>query len=66
MYDIVFGPQSAQVLMLDDNQLSALPESLGQLTKLERLSVAGNSLAALPPTLGGLKALKHLDVSRWA
>jgi hypothetical protein len=52
-----------QVLLLDSNQLAALPDSLGQLAKLERLSVAGNSLAALPATLGALRTLRQLDVS---
>ena len=52
-----------QVLMLDSNQLTALPDSLGQLPRLERLSAAGNCLTALPATLGKLGTLLQLDVS---
>ena len=50
-----------QVLLLDSNMLTELPTGIGQLSRLERLSVAHNSLAALPASLG---QLQKLQVSR--
>ena len=50
-----------QVLLLDSNMLTELPAGIGQLLRLERLSVAHNSLAALPASLG---QLQKLQVSR--
>src|SRR6266702_2994497 len=40
--------------------LTSLPESLGQLTHLQRLDVTGNQLTALPESLGNLLHLKKL------
>src|SRR6266487_4112539 len=40
--------------------LTALPESLGQLTHLQQLDVTGNQLTALPESLGNLLHLKKL------
>ena len=50
-----------QVLLLDSNLLTELPAGVGQLSRLERLSVAHNSLTALPASLG---QLQKLQVSR--
>lgn len=44
----------------DSVKLKALPESLGQLTQLQRLDLSHNQLTALPKWLGNLKQLKHL------
>ncbi|KXZ55866.1 hypothetical protein GPECTOR_2g1417 [Gonium pectorale] len=52
------------ILVLDDNQLSELPDEVGRLSRLERLSVSGNRLRALPASLGALEALQALVVSR--
>jgi hypothetical protein len=49
--------------MLDCNQLRALPDSIGSLVRLERLSVSGNKLQRLPKTIGHLNKLLQLDVS---
>ena len=43
-----------KVLDLAGQQLSALPESIGQLMALEVLDVDENQLAALPKSLGQL------------
>lgn len=53
-----------KVLVVDDNQLSELPESLGGLLQLERLSVQSNTLTRLPSTVGSLKRLLSLSVAR--
>jgi hypothetical protein len=44
------------------NQLSELPESLGNLTALRRLDLSGNRLAVLPDWPGSLPALTRLDL----
>ena len=41
-------------LQLDLNQLESLPDEIGALGKLERLSVHGNKLACLPSSIGTL------------
>lgn len=50
-------------LDLSGNQLTALPESLGQLTALRTLSLDSNQLTALPEGLGQLTALRELWLS---
>lgn len=53
-----------RVLVLDGNtKLRHLPDDLGSLHKLERLSAARCQLQQLPASLGQLQALKVLDVS---
>lgn len=44
------------------NRISALPDFLGSLVRLETLSLAGNQLSALPSSLGRLPRLKQLLV----
>lgn len=51
-------PLPAQLLVLDDNQLGDLPEDIGSLRRLERLSVSGNRLRTLPDSIGQLEALQ--------
>ena len=48
-------------LHLDNNQLAALPETIGQLAGLQELSLDNNQLAALPETIGQLAGLQWLD-----
>ena len=45
------------------NQLSALPDSLGNFTALTGLDLPGNQLSALPDSRGNLTALTQLDLS---
>ena len=49
--------------MLDSNQLISLPSDIGQLVRLERLSVRNNALISLPITISQLQKLSLLDVS---
>ena len=50
-------------LHLSTNRLSGeLPPELGNLTKLQRLSLSQNQLSGIPPELGNLANLKQLDL----
>ena len=49
-------------LYLNDNQLTALPESIGRLRSLWQLFVHNNQLRTLPTALGQLRSLWELDV----
>lgn len=51
-----------KVLDLHDNQLTALPEDLGQLTALQVLNVERNQLTYLPRSTGCLAQLQTLNV----
>ena len=44
------------------NQLTALPESIGQLAGLQSLNVWNNKLTALPESIGQLAGLQSLDL----
>ncbi|XP_054997502.1 E3 ubiquitin-protein ligase LRSAM1 isoform X2 [Sorex araneus] len=51
-----------KVLDLHDNQLTVLPEDLGQLTALQVLNVERNQLTSLPRSTGRLAQLQTLNV----
>uniref|UniRef100_A0A8C8Y6J9 E3 ubiquitin-protein ligase LRSAM1 n=1 Tax=Panthera leo TaxID=9689 RepID=A0A8C8Y6J9_PANLE len=51
-----------KVLDLHDNQLSALPDDIGQLTALQVLNVERNQLTYLPHSIGNLIQLQTLNV----
>lgn len=50
-------------LDIRSNQLTELPESIGQLTRLRRLMVSNNQLDRLPDSIGQLINLECLDIS---
>lgn len=50
-------------LILTDNQISALPDSIGRCSRLQKLMLAGNQLAALPETMRGCVSLELLRIS---
>ena len=56
-------PQSTQWLILTDNQLTQLPHSMGELTKLKKLALAGNQLTHLPVTMQNCTALELVRLS---
>ena len=58
-------PFVTRLTMLDvsRNQLTALPEAIGELQALQTLFVVHNQLRALPEAIGELRALQWLDVS---
>lgn len=47
-----------QDLSLAGNNLTELPEDIGQLTALERLQLSGNCFRTLPDSIGNLAELK--------
>ena len=49
-------------LNITDNQLSTLPESIGNLTSLIELRLYNNQLKNLPDTIGNLKNLRELHL----
>eukprot|EP00741_Cyanophora_paradoxa_P013691 tig00020704_g13217.t2 len=53
---------SLKELVVNENQLTALPPEIGRLAALQCLSAANNRLTALPPEIGRLAALKELYV----
>ena len=49
-------------LRLENNQLTKLPESIGNLTNLTKLHLWNNQLAKLPDSIGNLTKLRWLDL----
>ena len=52
-----------QTLDLSWNQLTDLPESIGQLTQLQKLDLSYNQLTSLPDSISKLTQLQTLDLS---
>ena len=50
-------------LILTDNQVSALPDSIGNCARLQKLMLAGNQLENLPEAMGGCVGLELLRIS---
>lgn len=50
-------------LILTDNQISVLPDSIGNCARLQKLMLAGNQLAELPETMRGCAGLELLRIS---
>ncbi len=56
-------PKALRWLILTDNRLDALPASLGDCTRLQKLMLAGNRLAALPEQLAQCQRLELLRIA---
>ncbi len=54
-------PKTTRWLILTDNQIQKLPDSIGELAQLQKLMLAGNQLAELPVSL---KKCTHLQLMR--
>ncbi len=56
-------PVGTRWLILTDNQIEILPDSIGELRQLQKLMLAGNRLTALPATLAKCTNLQLLRIS---
>lgn len=56
-------PLSISWLILTDNRLISLPDSIGKLTKLQKFPLAGNRLTELPRSMSKCKNLELLRLS---
>ncbi|MGB5867555.1 MAG: leucine-rich repeat-containing protein kinase family protein, partial [Arcobacteraceae bacterium] len=56
-------PLSISWLILTDNKLKKLPNSIGDLTKLQKFPLAGNQLSSLPETMQNCKNLELIRLS---
>lgn len=56
-------PIDTRWLILTDNQITKLPNSMGQLHRLQKLALAGNCLTELPETMGNCKNLELARLS---
>ncbi|MCL9776599.1 leucine-rich repeat-containing protein kinase family protein [Vibrio methylphosphonaticus] len=56
-------PKRLRWLILTDNQIPSLPDSLGERPRLQKLALAGNRLTALPSTMVNLHNLELVRIS---
>lgn len=56
-------PPKLRWLILTDNQVEALPDSIGQCSDLQKLMLAGNRLSGLPASMVNLRQLELLRLS---
>ncbi|QSI33549.1 protein kinase [Variovorax sp. RKNM96] len=56
-------PPSLRWLILTDNQIEELPDTLGHCTRMQKLMLAGNRLSRLPDSMAALQRLELLRVS---
>lgn len=56
-------PAKLRWLILTDNRIDVLPDSLGERPRLQKLALAGNRLTTLPSTLNQLKNLELVRIS---
>ena len=53
---------TAQTAFLVAGRLTSIPEAIGQLTHLQRLSLGHNAITSLPRSVSCLTRLEHLDL----
>ena len=56
-------PTHTQWLILTDNKIKTLPQSIGKLTKLQKCMLAGNRIKTLPDTMASCTSLELLRLS---
>lgn len=56
-------PEKLRWLILTDNHIEGLPDSLGERPRLQKLALAGNRLATLPLTLAQSRNLELIRIS---
>lgn len=62
--DSVWSRINLEVLILADNDLHEISETIGSLKELRQLDLRGNPLKTLPDALASLPSLEKLDL-RW-
>ena len=63
-WDCLYQLRHLKTIHLYKNELTALPDSFGNLHALRYLDLGRNQLAALPDSFGNLHALRYLDLGR--
>lgn len=63
VFDEDILPLSISWLVLTDNQIRVLPESIGKLHRLQKCALAGNRIERLPASMSGCKNLELLRLS---
>ena len=56
-------PDQTRWLILTDNQIEALPDDFGRLTRLQKLALAGNRLVSLPMSIANCQKLELIRLS---
>lgn len=56
-------PTSLRWLVLTNNQISALPDTFGNLARLEKCALAGNAISSVPDSMADCKNLQLLRLS---
>ncbi len=56
-------PKNIRWLILTDNRITAIPESIGKHTKLQKLMLAGNQIKYLPESMVNCKQLELFRIS---
>jgi Leucine-rich repeat (LRR) protein len=62
-YNAIVSGAHVTELYIDGKHLLRVPESIGNLERLEKLNLSENLLKALPESMGRLKSLRELDLS---
>ncbi len=63
MYQKIHSPQKLRWLILTDDLIDTLPDTLGERLKLQKLALAGNKLTTLPLTMSKLTNLELMRIS---
>ena len=61
---LCFGCRKLRMLLLDNNELQAIPEEMGQCIMLSIVQLSRNQIESLPDGLGNLKNLRVLNISQ--
>jgi len=62
-FDKIAAYPKIKILIMDFSGLSEIPQSIGKMSNLERLSLRQNDIRSFPESFFHLKKLKHLDLS---